>query len=63
MAEGTELVAEFSARTAHDPKVTGGRPLVRGMGVTAGAIVGRFATGRSLEDVLAADPGRTQSGR
>ena len=34
----------------------GGRPCIRGMRVTVGAIVGLLAAGHSIEEVLAAYP-------
>ncbi len=44
------------SRITHDPAVMGGRPCVRGMRVTVGAIVGQLASGHSIERVLEAYP-------
>lgn len=43
-------------RITHDPAVMGGKPCLRGMRVTVGAIVGLLAAGRSADEVLAAYP-------
>ena len=43
-------------RITHDPAVMGGRPCIRGMRITAGAVVGLLAAGRSIDDVLVAYP-------
>ena len=43
-------------RITHDPAVMGGRACIRGMRVTAGMIVGLFASGYPREQVLAAYP-------
>ena len=39
-------------RITIDPKVMGGKPCVRGMRVTVGAIVGLLASGASFEEIL-----------
>jgi uncharacterized protein (DUF433 family) len=39
-------------RITTDPKVMGGRPCIRGMRVTAGAVVGLAATGHTREEIL-----------
>lgn len=39
-------------RITHDPAVMGGKPCVRGLRVTVGAIVGLVAAGHSHEDIL-----------
>jgi uncharacterized protein (DUF433 family) len=39
-------------RITHDPAVMGGRPCIRGMRVTVGAVLGLMAAGRSIEEVL-----------
>lgn len=44
------------ARITHDPAVMGGRPCIRGLRVTVGTIVGLLATGKSVEEILAAYP-------
>jgi uncharacterized protein (DUF433 family) len=49
---GTEPLA----RITHDVDVMGGRPCIRGMRVTVGAILGLLAAGQSAADVLAAYP-------
>ena len=43
-------------RITHDPAVMGGKPCIRGMRVTVGAIVGLLAAGQSHADILAAYP-------
>ena len=40
------------ARITFDPHVMGGKPCIRGMRVTVGAIVGLVASGKSFEEVL-----------
>ena len=44
------------ARITFDPQVMGGKPCIRGMRVTVGAVVGLFAAGKSIEEVLAEYP-------
>lgn len=39
-----------------DPNVMGGKPCIRGMRVTVGAIVGLFAAGRNEAEILSAYP-------
>jgi uncharacterized protein (DUF433 family) len=43
-------------RITRDPAVMGGRPCIRGMRVTVGAVVGLLAAGRTHQEVLAAYP-------
>ena len=43
-------------RITMDPAVMGGKPCIRGMRVTVGSIVGVMATGKAIEEVLAAYP-------
>jgi uncharacterized protein (DUF433 family) len=43
-------------RITHDPAVMGGRPCIRGMRVTVGAIVGLLGAGRTQEEILQAYP-------
>jgi len=43
-------------RITRDPAVMGGKPCVRGMRVTVGAIVGLVASGHSFTDIVAAYP-------
>jgi uncharacterized protein (DUF433 family) len=43
-------------RITRDPAVMGGRPCIRGMRVTVGAVVGLLAAGRSREEILEAYP-------
>ncbi|HMA33750.1 MAG TPA: DUF433 domain-containing protein [Chloroflexia bacterium] len=40
------------ARITHDPLVMGGKPCIRGMRVTVGAILGLMADGLSHEEIL-----------
>ncbi len=44
------------ARITIDPKVMGGKPCIRGLRVTVGAIVGLIAAGHSHPDILKAYP-------
>jgi uncharacterized protein (DUF433 family) len=39
-----------------DSAVMGGKPCIRGMRVTVGTLVGLMASGKALEEVLAAYP-------
>ena len=43
-------------RITHNPAVMGGKPCIRGMRVTVGAIVGLLAAGRTNEEILQAYP-------
>lgn len=43
-------------RITRDPAVMGGRPCIRGMRVTVGAIVGLLAAGRTEAEILHAYP-------
>jgi uncharacterized protein (DUF433 family) len=43
-------------RITHDPAVMGGKPCIRGMRITVGAIVGLLAAGKTEAEVLAAYP-------
>jgi len=43
-------------RITFDPTVMGGKPCIRGMRVTVGAIVGLVASGHSFADILKAYP-------
>lgn len=43
-------------RITLDPDVMGGKPCIRGLRVTVGAIVGLLAASRSREEILAAYP-------
>jgi uncharacterized protein (DUF433 family) len=47
---------ETADRITHDAAVMGGRPCIRGMRVTVGAIVGLLASGKTPDEVLAAYP-------
>lgn len=44
------------SRITFDMKVMGGKPCIRGLRVTVGAIVGLVAAGRSFADILNAYP-------
>ena len=39
-------------RITQNPAVMGGKPCIRGMRVTVGAVVGQIAAGRSIEAIL-----------
>ncbi len=43
-------------RITRDPEIMGGKPCVRGMRVTVGAIVGLVAAGHTDAEILAAYP-------
>jgi uncharacterized protein (DUF433 family) len=43
-------------RITTDPRVMGGKPCIRGMRVTVGAVVGLLAAGRTVGEILAAYP-------
>lgn len=43
-------------RITFNPKVMGGKPCIRGLRVTVGAIVGLVAAGHSFADILQAYP-------
>ncbi len=43
-------------RITLDPAVMGGKPCIRGMRVTVGTLVGLFAAGHSIADILKAYP-------
>lgn len=50
------MAHQATERITHDAAVMGGRPCIRGMRVTVGAIVGLLATGKTEDEVLAAYP-------
>ncbi len=52
-AEG--LVQKLS-RITMDPQVMGGKPCIRNMRVTVGTLVGLMASGKTIDEVLAAYP-------
>ena len=52
----TAMAHQGTDRAANDAAVMGGRPCIRGMRVTVGAIVGLLATGKTEDEVLAAYP-------
>ena len=43
-------------RIRHDPQVMGGKPTIRGMRVTVGAMVGLIGAERSIDEILAEYP-------
>lgn len=43
-------------RITFNPEVMGGKPCIRGIRVTVGAIVGLMASGRTLPEILKAYP-------
>jgi uncharacterized protein (DUF433 family) len=43
-------------RITRDPNVMGGKPCIRGLRVTVGAVLGLLASGHSEGEVLEADP-------
>jgi uncharacterized protein (DUF433 family) len=48
--EGFEM-PEFE-RITQDPTVMGGKPCIRGLRVTVGAIVGQVGSGRTVDEIL-----------
>jgi len=44
------------SRITFDPQVMGGKPCIRGMRVTVGAVVGLIGAGKTIEEVLAEYP-------
>lgn len=46
---------KLSRITMH-PEVMGGKPCIRGMRVTVGTLVGLMASGKTIDEVLAAYP-------
>jgi len=49
-------VTDLLDRITHDPAVMGGRPCIRGLRVTVGAILGLLAAGKSEAEILEAYP-------
>jgi uncharacterized protein (DUF433 family) len=47
---------ELLRRITHDPAVMGGRPCIRGMRVTVGAVLGLLASGHDVDEILKAYP-------
>lgn len=43
-------------RIGHNPLVMGGKPIIRGMRVTVGMILGEISSGASFDDILADFP-------
>jgi uncharacterized protein (DUF433 family) len=43
-------------RITFNPEIMGGKPCIRGMRVTVGALVGLVASGKTIDDVLADYP-------
>mgnify|MGYP001578034230 FL=1 len=43
-------------RITMDPQVMGGKPCIRSMRVTVGTLVGLMASGKTIDEVLAAYP-------
>lgn len=44
------------SRITQNPRLMGGRPCIRGMRVTVGAVVGLLASGATREEILALYP-------
>jgi uncharacterized protein (DUF433 family) len=44
------------SRITMDPQVMGGKPCIRNLRVTVGTLVGLMASGKTIDDVLAAYP-------
>lgn len=47
---------EVLTRITIDPNVMGGKPCVRGLRVTVGNVLGLLASGRGVQEILAAYP-------
>lgn len=47
---------EYLKRITFDSKIMGGKPCIRGLRVTVGAVVGLIAAGHSFDEILAAYP-------
>lgn len=43
---------KYFDRISHDPQIMGGKPIIRGMRVTVGMVVGLVASGCSFEEIL-----------
>lgn len=43
---------ELLRRVTHDPEIMGGKPCIRGMRVTVGAVLGQLASGSSFDQIL-----------
>ena len=39
-------------RVSHDPRIMGGKPIIRGMRVTVGMILGELGAGATSEEIL-----------
>lgn len=53
--EAKGLVQKLS-RITMDPQVMGGKPCIRNMRVTVGTLVGLMASGKTIDEILAAYP-------
>jgi uncharacterized protein (DUF433 family) len=51
-----EVGMQNLSRITFDPQVMGGKPCIRGMRVTVGAIVGLVASDKTIDEVLADYP-------
>jgi uncharacterized protein (DUF433 family) len=56
MSVRIEVVAMILDRITRNPEIMGGKPCVRGMRMTVGAIVGLIASGHAYSEILAAYP-------
>lgn len=52
----TESPMPQLARITRDPRLMGGKPCIRGLRITVGAVVGLVAAGHSTADILRAYP-------
>ncbi len=48
--------SQLLQRITHDPQVMTGKPCIRGMRVTVGAVVGLLASGETIEGILESYP-------
>ncbi len=56
MHSASSAKSEGVDRITTDPLVMGGKPCIRGMRITVGAILGMLASGKTASDVLATFP-------
>lgn len=54
--EDSGLMSEQVDRITFNPDVMGGKPCIRGMRITVGAILGLIAAGRTTDEIIGAYP-------
>ena len=55
-AEGAPAKTGGFDRISHNPRIMGGKPIIRGMRVTVAMIVGQLGAGVSIDELLADYP-------